>query len=121
MCVVGFRGETRGVNKQGWAAPTVLDPGTRTCANLGHPYGFVARELYLRWLLRCTGVKADLVCPLHKFFPQPWVGYLVKAFEKSRFRPTYADANMGHPYGFVGREPYLRWLLRCTGVTAQVR
>jgi hypothetical protein len=26
-----------------------------------------------------------------------WVSYQVKAFEKHRFRPTYAWANVGHP------------------------
>jgi hypothetical protein len=26
-----------------------------------------------------------------------WVGHQVKAFEKLRFRPTYAGANVGHP------------------------
>ena len=35
-----------------------------------------------------------------------WVAYQVKAFEKPRFRPTYARANVGHPsFQKATREP----------------
>jgi hypothetical protein len=30
-------------------------------------------------------------------FDRARLSYLVKAFETSRFRPTYAEANVGHP------------------------